>query len=151
MQVQVIFDRATTQSGGFSWTARLTGQLADRNLLDSEQLGAGGEGFVRGYDTDTALSSEGVLVSNEIRTPAVSLAGRDSEQVGVFWDWGHVSQIRTIPDLPMSATLSSAGVELHEALGRYLDAKFDLGWRLRNSPDDPDHGAFADIFVVAGF
>jgi hemolysin activation/secretion protein len=148
---RIALTRVTLLPRGFSWIAQLTGQLADRNLLDSEQLGAGGEGSVRGYDTDTALGSEGVLVSNEVRTPAVSLADRDSEQVGVFWDWGHVSQVRTIPDLPMSATLSSAGVDLHAALGRYLDAKFDLGWRLRNAPGDPDHGAFADIAVVAGF
>jgi len=143
--------RLTLLPRGFNWVVRLTGQLADRNLLDSEQLGLGGSDSVRGYDTDTALGSEGVILSNEVRAPAVSLTNRDSEQVGAFWDWGHVSQVRDIPDQVTSAALSSVGLDLHAVVGRFVDVKVDLGWRLRNAPSDPDHGAFTDIAAVVGF
>src|SRR5262249_155053 len=117
--------RLTLLPHGLSWIARTTGQLSNRNLLDSEQLSLGGQDSVRGYDTDTALGSEGILVSNELRAPAVSLPGQIQLQPGVFWDWGYVNQVRTIQDTVNSATLSSLGLDLQVTLDRYLNLKFD--------------------------
>jgi len=152
---------------GFSWTARAIGQVANRNLLYSEQLGAGGMDSVRGYYTDAALGSEGVLVSQEIRAPVVSFAEllhlktpvTDQVQLGVFWDYGHVVQVQPIAGAvnagdqgaAYAADLSSLGVDLHAVLNRYVDVKFDLGWQLRALPGTDKRGAFGDVAVVVGF
>ena len=144
---------------GFSWTARVIGQVANRNLLYSEQLGAGGMDSVRGYYTDAALGSQGVLVSQEVWGPTFSVAGllhnqtsvSDQGQVGVFWDYGHVSQVQGIPEAVNAADLSSVGFDLHATLGRFFDVRFDLGWQLRAVPGGTKRGAFGDVAVVAGF
>jgi hemolysin activation/secretion protein len=147
------------QSRNVFWTTRAVAQVASRNLLYSEQLGAGGIESVRGYFTDTALGSQGFLVSQEIRSPAFGLAqllhiGKetsDSDQIGVFWDYGHVSQVRPVPGVTSQADLSSVGVDLHVTVDRYVDIKFDVGWQLRNVPGTARRGAFGDIAVVVGF
>jgi hemolysin activation/secretion protein len=151
--------RTTILPAGFSWSSRVIGQVSNRNLLYSEQLGAGGADSVRGYFTDTALGSQGVLVSQELRTPPVSLAHvlhlgtpvSDQQQFGVFWDYGHVSQVQSIPNAINTADLSSVGIDLHATVDRYIDIKFDLGWELRNVPGTDKRGAFGDIAVVVGF
>ena len=151
--------RTTFLPGGFSWTARVLGQVANHNLLDSEQLGLGGMGSVRGYFTDTALGSQGVLVSNELRGPAFSLGDLtdlkapvpDTEQLGLFWDYGHTSQVTPIPNAVNEADLSSLGADLHASLNRYVDLAFDVGWQLRDAPDTDKRGAFSDINLTVGY
>ena len=151
--------RTTFLPWGFSWTARVLGQVANHNLLDSEQLGLGGMGSVRGYFTDTALGSQGVLVSNEVRGPAFSLGDlahlkapvADTEQLGLFWDYGHTSQVSPIPNAVNEADLSSLGADLHASLNRYVDLAFDVGWQLRDAPDTDKRGAFSDINLTVGY
>jgi hemolysin activation/secretion protein len=148
--------RTTFLPRGFSWTARILGQVSSRNLMYSEQLGLGGQGSVRGYYTDTALGSKGVLVSNELRTPAFSL-GRianlhlpvpDAEQFGVFWDYGHVSQVTPIENAVNEADLSSVGLDLRADIGRYANLVLDVGWRLRAAPDSRARGGFVDVSLT---
>jgi hemolysin activation/secretion protein len=153
------FTRTTNLPAKFSLVTRVLGQLANGNLQSSEELGLGGPASVRGYYTDTGIASEGVLVSNEIRAPAVSLAkvlGQklpvdDQIQVGAFWDWGHVSQVDAVPDQLNSATLSSLGLDLHITLDRYADFRIDTGWQLRSAPGANDRSVFTDIAIVVGF
>ncbi|HTU53257.1 MAG TPA: ShlB/FhaC/HecB family hemolysin secretion/activation protein [Acetobacteraceae bacterium] len=159
-----VYDRAgltrvTFLPAGFSWIGRALGQVSNRNLLYSEQLGAGGPDSVRGYYTDTALGSQGVLLSNEIRGPAFSFSRlldlstpvRDQEQAGIFWDYALVSQVEPIPDEVNKANLSSVGVALHATLGRYADLNFDLGWQLVPAPGTDKRGVFGDVAVVVGY
>ncbi len=153
------FTRTTDLPARFSFVSRVLGQLANGNLQSSEALGLGGPSSVRGYYTDTAIASEGVLVSAEIRGPAVSLSkvlGQklpvdDQLQLGAFWDWGHVSQVDPVPDQINSATLSSLGLDLHVTLDRYADLRVDAGWQLRSAPGTDDHSVFTDIAIVVGF
>lgn len=142
----------------FSWVTRAMGQVSDRNLMYSEQLGAGGPESVRGYYTDTALGSEGVLVSEEIRVPALSLSrfiahssrAVDQVQPGLFWDYGHISQVEPVPSQINEADLSSIGVDLHLAVGRYFNLSFDVGWQLHNAPGLTNRVALGDFSTVAG-
>ncbi len=146
-------------SKNMTWTMRAVGQVASRNLLYSEQLGAGGIDSVRGYFTDAALGSQGILVSQEIRSPAFGLTQLlrtggevgDTDQIGIFWDYGHVSQVRPVPGATGQADLSSAGIDFHVTVDRYVDLKFDIGWQLRNVPGTNRRGVFGDIAVVVGF
>jgi hemolysin activation/secretion protein len=156
---RITLTRTTMLPAKFSWVARVAGQVADGNLQSSEQLTDGGPGSVRGYYTDTAIGSEGVLISQEILTPEVSLAKllnqrlpvEDEAQFGVFWDYGHVSQVELVPDQVNSAALSSVGVDLHLTLDRYVDLRFDTGWQLRAAPGANDRSVFSDIAITVGF
>ncbi len=151
--------RVTFLPADFSLVMRVVGQVADGNLQFSEQLGAGGASSVRGYYTDAAIGTEGVLLSGEIRSPAFSLSKLlhqrlpvdDQAQFGAFWDYGHVSQIDALPDHVNSANLSSLGVDAHLVLGPYADLRVDVGWQLRAAPGASDRGAFTDFAVTVGF
>jgi hemolysin activation/secretion protein len=156
---KITLTRTTMLPAKFSWVMRVTGQVANGNLQSSEQLTDGGVGSVRGYYTDAAIGSEGVLVSQEIRGPAISLAKLfnqewsivDQTQFGVFWDYGHVSQVDAVPDQVNSAALSSTGIDLHLALDRYVDLRFDVGWQLRAAPGADSRSTFSDIAVTVGY
>ncbi len=156
---RIALTRVTRLPERFSWVARAVGQVSDRNLMYSEQLGAGGPGSVRGYYTDTALGSEGVLVSQEIRAPALNLShlldhssrAEDEVQPGLFWDYGHVSQVTAVPNQVSEADLSSIGLDLHLAAGRFLNLSFDIGWQLRRAPGISTRSALGDFSTVAGF
>lgn len=158
---QISLTRTTFLPYGFSWSSHVMGQFSNHNQLDSNQMALGGMYSVRGYDTDTALGSEGLITQNEIRTPAFSFIGltnwksaaipRDAEQLGVFFDYGHVSQIRPIPGAVNAADLSSVGFDLHTTLGRYVTVAWDVGWRLRNAPTNGGQGkAFGDVSLDIG-
>ena len=137
---------------------RATGQVASHNLPNSEQLGGGGIGSVRGYFADTALGSNGVLASQEVRLPAFSptqwaLPGSrlgDQMQVGAFVDYARLTQVTAIPDVQNRVTLLSAGANLHYSVRRYLDLQADLGWRLRRTVTAPRRGAYLQVSATIG-
>jgi hemolysin activation/secretion protein len=148
--------RVTFLPAGFSLTSRLLAQAATTNLLYSEQLGLGGGAGLPGYVTDTALGSDGILLSQELRAPAFSLSHLlhmtlpDTEQLGAFWDSGHVSQVHPIYGAPGNADLASAGLDLHASLGRGTSLSFNIGWQLRPPPGTAKRSAFTDLSIVIG-
>ena len=159
---QISLTRRTFLPDNFSWTSRVLGQFTNHNQMYSNQLALGGMYSVRGYDTDTVLGSEGIIIQNEVRTPAFSLIRlaklasnvipNDAEQLGVFFDYGHVSQVRPISGEVNAADLSSVGFDLHTTMGRYLTLAWDVGWRLHDSPTDGGRGkAFGDVSMSIGF
>lgn len=159
---QISLTRTSFLPDNFSWTSRVIGQFTNHNQMYSNQLALGGMYSVRGYNTDTATGSEGVITQNEIRTPAFSLIGltkfksdtipHDAEQLGLFFDYGHVSQVRPISNTGNAADLSSVGLDLHTTIERNFTLAWDLGWRLRNTPTDNGKGhAFADFSMSVGF
>lgn len=129
-------DRVTTLPSSFSWLVRVQGQLANRTLLPSEQLGFGGEASVRGYDERQVNGDQGLLVSSELRTPEFSLfkaVGEremaDKLQLLAFWDYGVAHNRRLGVGEEKLTRLSSAGVGLRYALAPYALAKVDYGWQ----------------------
>lgn len=157
--------RTTWLPAGLSWILQATGQLASTNLMYNNQLGLGGLYTARGYFTDTALGSEGVSVTNEIRSPAFSLSQfiaphlpvHDTEQVGLFYDYGHVSQVTSIAQSVNEADLSSIGLDLHSAVDRYVSLVFNVGWRLhgvsaiREQNGFGNKGGFGMLSLTVGY
>ncbi|MFT8655821.1 MAG: ShlB/FhaC/HecB family hemolysin secretion/activation protein [Acetobacter papayae] len=157
--------RTTWLPAGLSWILQATGQLASTNLMYNNQLGLGGLYTARGYFTDTALGSEGVSVTNEIRSPAFSLSKfiapglpvHDTEQVGLFYDYGHVSQVNPIAQSVNEADLSSIGLDLHSAVDRYVSLIFNVGWRLhgvsaiREQNGFGNKGGFGTLSLTVGY
>jgi hemolysin activation/secretion protein len=154
---RISLTRTTFLPGDGSWIVRVLGQVASGNLPYSEQVGAGGIGSVRGYDTNTLLGSEGVLLSQELRTPAFALpplfgsGAAHQIQFGVFWDYAHLRQKQAFPDLPNGATLSSVGVNLHYSAGRYFNFQVEAGSQLRAAPFNPRKEARLAVVLTAGF
>ena len=149
--------RATTLPLKLTAITRATLQVANGNLPNSEQLGGGGVGSVRGYYTDTAVGSEGVLASQEIRFPVFSPSALaevpfgDQLQFGAFFDYAHLTQVTAIADVPRSIELASTGLNAHYLMGRYFDVQFDLGWRLRATASQPHNGAFGQVAITVGY
>jgi hemolysin activation/secretion protein len=154
---RLLLTRTTSLPADFSAITRATLQIANHNLADSEQLGGGGVGSVRGYYTDTALGTDGILASQELRLPPISISGwtghpqGDQAQLGVFFDYAYLKQNTVIPDSPNDVTLASAGANAHLSFLRNFDLQFDLGWRLREVATQPKNGAFGQIAITVGY
>jgi hemolysin activation/secretion protein len=145
--------------GGVTSITKLVAQVANGDLLPSEQLGAGGAASVRGYDERAANGSQGVLLSQEFRTPAFSLAKEllhtnspwnDETQLGVFYDFGSVTDKTRIPGTPSSIQLSSVGMGFHMLAGPDQNIRIDLdyGFQLHKLPGAQDDSQYGHIAVT---
>lgn len=67
---------------------RLNGQYTNKNLITTEQLGAGGNGSIRGFKDRVASGDKGVIGSVEIYTP--QLTAKPSQRFVFFIDAGRV-------------------------------------------------------------
>jgi hemolysin activation/secretion protein len=149
--------RAVQLPYNMSSITRLKGQISDGDLLPSEQLGGGGVDSVRGYDTRVVNGSEGILASEELRSPPFSLLNwtfckdaDDSAQFLAFWDYGRLSDPHTQPKVPDHVALESVGGGLNYMIGRYVDLRFDYGWQLLELPGSKKLGQMADISFTIG-
>lgn len=134
-------ERVTKLPFGFTWDLRGTAQLANENLLGSEQLGLGGFSTVRGYEEREVNGDQGWIINNEIRTPPVSLvhlftksnAVQDSLQFLFFWDYGTVSNVVKQPGESANTTLTSIGPGVRYKINTYASLRFDYGFQLKDS------------------
>ncbi|MDO8290314.1 MAG: ShlB/FhaC/HecB family hemolysin secretion/activation protein [Parvibaculum sp.] len=150
--------RATRLPYDASLIARAKVQIADGNLLPSEQLGGGGVGSVRGYDTRAVNGSEGILLSAEVRSPAftpASLVGLDalddSAQVLAFWDYARLNDPHTQPGTSERVSIASVGVGLDYSVSRYVSLRTDYGWQLRALPGQTDKGGQANVAIIISY
>jgi hypothetical protein len=145
--------------GGATSITKFVGQVASGNLLPSEQLGAGGVESVRGYDERVANGSQGILLSEELRTPPFSLAKlllktqspwNDVTQLGVFFDYASVSDNNPAIGAHAGAELDSAGLGFHLLSGPDANVHIDLdyGFQLRKLPGAADTSQFGNVSVV---
>jgi hemolysin activation/secretion protein len=150
--------RTTRLGEGISWIVRGMIQVSNHNLPYSEQVGGGGIGGVRGYDTNIALGSEGVMLTTELRSPAFSFFGgkgegaiRDQFQAGLFVDYAYLRQRTRFADLPRSTKLASAGLSLHYTVERYLDLQVEIGQQLERAPFARDKAMQAAVVATISF
>lgn len=162
----VSLKRLTYLPRGWSHTLTVNAQDSSSNLMYSNQLGLGGMYNGRGYFTDTAMGSRGVSVQNEINTPVVKFAdlfkkskavwANDVQaQAGVFFDYGHVAQVRRISG-QKPVDLASVGFDLKFKVRNNVSVLFNIGWRLKHTPTDRQEmgygnkGAFGNVSLVVG-
>lgn len=120
-----------------NWTLRLRGQgqLADGNLLASEQLGVGGYDTVRGFDNRLIRGDQGFWGTVEIFTPATSI-GRfmkwknetDELRFLGFFDYGNVGNVNRLDDEPGSFQMSSVGGGLRWRYSDWFRLRLDYGF-----------------------
>jgi len=143
---QLTLDHTVRLPADFSWIARGTAQVASTNLLGSEQLGFGGYESLRGYDERIVNGDNGVIVVDELRTPAFHLdevrrrAGMADGLVGlVFVDCGVAGVHEPLPGESRSTTLASTGVGLRYGIGPDFSLRADYGWQLKRLAAETTH------------
>lgn len=149
-------DRVTKLPEDLSWGVRVRGQIASTNLLPSEQLGFGGETSVRGYDERALNTDAGILISNELRSPAISpyqLFGfgtsDDQLQILAFLDYGSGADVKRVQGEKSWTSLASIGPGLRYSFGSYFTAKLDYGWQLYRLAGDRDSGRLSFSLTAA--
>lgn len=151
--------RTTSLPCGFSWVARLLGQVTSVNLLDSEQLAGGGPDSVSGYYTDTALGSEGEVINQTVYAPSFSpitllnlhLPVQDQAQIGVFWDYANLYQHSPIPNMQPHEDIASVGIDANYTIDKNTNVQFAMGWQLRNTPGRVRRGGFGQVSLQLGY
>ncbi|MBB6252841.1 ShlB/FhaC/HecB family hemolysin secretion/activation protein [Nitrospirillum iridis] len=137
-----------------AWATRVVGQLSNRPLLDTEQLGAGGADILRGYDERAVNGDQGVLISTELRSPAFKLVESgpgDALQLLAFLDYGSLWN-RNIPaGESENVNLASTGVGLGYTYGTYLTVKVAYGWQLRKLPGAAEKGELSHVSVTLSY
>ncbi|MDZ5649760.1 ShlB/FhaC/HecB family hemolysin secretion/activation protein [Nitrospirillum sp. BR 11828] len=136
------------------WATRVVGQLSNRALLDTEQLGAGGADILRGYDERAVNGDQGVLISTELRSRAFKLIQRgpdDALQLLAFFDYGSLWNRNTPAGESDNVNLASTGVGLGYTYGTYLTVKFAYGWQLRKLPGAAEKGELSHVSVTLSY
>lgn len=135
--IRLSMERVFNLPSDFELHYRLTGQLADSNLIASEQLILGGFNTVRGYTETEARGDEGYFFNLELRTPKFSIGqwfgvenAADQFQFLGFWDYGVVAnRTLTVGENP-DVELSSMGGGVRFELDRFISVRADYGFQL---------------------
>jgi hemolysin activation/secretion protein len=150
-------NRVTQLPYDFNWSLSFEGQLANKNLIGSEQIGIGGFNSVRGYDEYQFTGDKGLIVRNELLSPAYSLVSkfygslpRDQLQLLWFVDFGMVDNIDRLVG-EESQRLSSTGVGFRYAMGNNVNLRFDYGWQLEQLNTNNDKGSRLHASLVIAY
>ncbi len=108
--------------------ASLSGQMTAEALVPGEQFGAGGANSVRGFAERALSDDQGQLVTLEVYTPGLcssaTLPGLQC-QLLAFYDAGHVSHNKALPDERNEASIASVGIGLRLSVGKQLSLQMD--------------------------
>ncbi|NGX51302.1 MAG: Heme/hemopexin transporter protein HuxB [Chlamydiae bacterium] len=118
----------------------LRGQVANINLLPSEEYGVGGYNTVRGYK-ERVVNGDNVVIWNfEMRTPPLQLIKylikrctlADELQFLLFYDYGLAVVKSTAPGQKKIEYLMSIGPGVRYNIGPYLTFRTDWGFQLHD-------------------
>ena len=112
---------------------RFRGQVADSDLLSSDQIYTGGANRVRGFDETVGYASNGLFASIEMQSRPLN-TGHAGDFLAVAFLDGSVLD-RDYPSFP--GELLSTGIGVRWRFNDHLSAKVDLGIPLIH-PDDGD-------------
>ena len=134
---RLTLDRLTDLPKGFSWHARLVGQVSDAILLPSEQMTFGGFQSIRGFVEQGVTRDEGITWQNELRAPALEAGTArflhldpESDALVPFWffDVGGGRNHQEFPGAPTSwVSLASTGPGVTWNVARNLSFRFTWG------------------------
>ncbi|MAN13267.1 MAG: hypothetical protein CL945_00860 [Dinoroseobacter sp.] len=122
---------------GFSMELAARGQIASAPLLSTEDLGLGGNRFLRGYPYSQRSGDEGIMGSGELRydwADALNLV--DNIQIYAYADGGYVSNLE---DGRGTGELYSAGGGLRTDIVNGLDFDVELAMPLSGPRYDTDN------------
>ncbi|MGM0439533.1 MAG: ShlB/FhaC/HecB family hemolysin secretion/activation protein [Chlamydiota bacterium] len=125
-------ERQTLLPKKCSWLLELTAQTTDKTLMLSEQLNLAGHNAVRGFREFEISANKGLVMRNELRTPAFPLfPGRDTCQLLAFFDYGWAHKVHETTYLSGAKTISSAGPGIRYSF-KYLTVRADFGFQIKS-------------------
>lgn len=114
---------------GFQFFAKVSGQLANQALLDSEEASGGGLGTVRGYLESAVVGDNAAFGTLELRSPALGPKASDL-RLYVFGDAGLLKIYQALPSQHSYFQLASYGVgsrvQFHDNFHGSIDAGMPL-------------------------
>lgn len=144
-------EREQDLPAGMLLKARLVGQFASENLLQSEQLGFGGYNSVRGYAERAYRADSGLFFSAEIYSPPMHPLAhfwgkkglQDELRFLAFFDYGTGEASDELIATDVSQTLMSAGFGFRYSVGNDFQLRFDWGFPLEDldSPPFPEEAS----------
>ncbi len=153
-------DSTYTQSVAGDWQAasKLSFQLASGPLVSNEQFSAGGATSVRGYLAAERTGDDGVLFSQELRTPSLSkylgkdLGGYvDTWRLYLFAEGAQLSLQDPLPEQDADYSLASIGFGTRATLREWLSGSLDWGLPLKDGPNTQKHDSRVHFSVQATF
>lgn len=137
---------------GAESVSRLTAQVSTANLLPSEQFSVAGPGFVRAYDPNAVLGTNGVMFNQEIWGPYFpGIAPKSALRAGAFLDAGMAGNPDRLPGEPTSLRTASLGMMARWQIGRWIDLRADLGAQLRTQPGRTQRGSLGFVTLLVGY
>ena len=120
-------------------------QLADGNLLPSEQFGLGGYDTVRGYDEREINADNALCLNGELRLPPLCplkwfglCRAEDELLFMVFLDYGLGWNVHRLPAEKHYHYLIGAGPGLRYNIGKNVSIRADLGFKLHKTQFSTD-------------
>ncbi len=142
----------------FSLITTVAGQLANGNLLASEQFSLGGATTIRGYEEAIANGDRGWLGSIELDSPPFSVLNRiitgapeDELKLVAFYDAGGVSNVDLLPGESSYTGVSGIGAGLRYRVNTWAIVRFDYAWRLQKIPGIDTDSSRAYISVSLSY
>ncbi|MHC4983973.1 MAG: ShlB/FhaC/HecB family hemolysin secretion/activation protein [Planctomycetota bacterium] len=137
---------------------RLTGQVANRRLPPTEQLGLGGYNTVRGFDERDVNSDNGIMATVELRTPQIDLGIVDKAknirsflQFLTFCDYGYARNRGSAEFEHKTEDMLSVGVGLRCRISDNVHVRVDYGHKLMDvSASESGDGRF-HIFLMFSY
>lgn len=128
--------------GGMQVYAKVQGQVADQPLINSEQIGGGGLGTVRGYYEAEVLGDNGIFGTLELRSP--SLLGwmnkkEDEWRIYAFLDAGTLTIRDPLPQQNDVFDLASWGFGSRIQLYQHFNGSLDIAVPMISSQDTSVH------------
>ena len=130
--------RETLLPGRFTLFNRVAGQYSGQKLIPSETLGIGGFATVRGYNERVVNGDGGVVITTELRTPAIVLSNitgkenaRDWIMGLVFLDYGNAYTVDTAAGFRDDYNLVSVGGGFRFEVADNIRVRFDYGYQLK--------------------
>ena len=110
-KLEASISRLQNLSPEFSLYTGLAGQISNNPLLSSEEFGAGGRAFGRGYSTSEIVGDDGFGATAELRwNPNFNNQGVDGYELFTFYDFGKIWNQET--DINNLETQSIASIGL---------------------------------------
>jgi hemolysin activation/secretion protein len=119
-----------TRIGRANLGTELIGRLASGPLPDTEQVGIGGAGLVRGYSLDDGGYDSGLVIRNTLYAPVMPLATGSTVQPYGFFDTAYAHQ-RVVG---VEATPTSIGAGANVRFGNIFNSNIDLARALKSAP-----------------
>ncbi len=141
--------------------AKVSGQVSDSPLINSEQFSAGGEDTVRGYLESEVLGDDAAVFNFEFRTPSLlawipanaktGAKSGDDWRFFVFTDAAAVTLMDTLPEQKDRYSLASFGGGTRMTLFSHFNGSLDLAIPLFNQSVTKAHNPFLTFRIWADF